>query len=330
MDAAAARPRRRLDALQGETGRLDYTDLIERVLAEDRAHPHRPKVLLLDEAQDFSRLELELVRCWARHAGTTVMVGDPDQALYTWRGADPGALLGLATAGTRTLSSRTACPARCTPPPARGCRRISDRVDVDYHPTDEPGTVATSPHPLRSGETVADLVITPELDRTDGTVMVLASCGYMLNPVIHALREAGIPFANPYRAADGRWNPMRGTERLRAFLAADPRVHGAAARCWTWDDLRRWTDPLAARGTLARGAKSLIESKCTVDRFGETRAHDEAPLETVLELLDVAPGSMRHPALRATSTGGSSTTAPASARSRSTRSPCSSAPGPRR
>ena len=149
---------------------------------------------------------------------------------------------------------------------------------------------------LRNGERLAEH-ISGLLEEHDGTVMVLASCGYMLAPLIDALRDTGTPFHNPYRTNDGRWNPMRGAGRLRAYLAADERVHGAAARAWTWDDLRRWTEPLSAREALPRGAKARIEHACMPNRYGETRAHDEVPLETVLDLLGIAPGSMRHPAL---------------------------------
>ena len=41
------------------------------------------------------------------------------------------------------------------------------------------------------------------------TIMFLASCSYMLQPVIQVLRKNAIPFHNPYRKANGFWNPLR-------------------------------------------------------------------------------------------------------------------------
>jgi hypothetical protein len=37
------------------------------------------------------------------------------------------------------------------------------------------------------------------------TVMFLASCSYMLRPLIQVLRKQGIPFHNPYRKSNGFW-----------------------------------------------------------------------------------------------------------------------------
>ena len=48
------------------------------------------------------------------------------------------------------------------------------------------------------------------------SIMMLASCSYMLRPVIAVLRKNGIPFHNPYRKANGFWNPLRTGSRQSA------------------------------------------------------------------------------------------------------------------
>lgn len=285
-----------------QTSRLDFTDLIEQCVDRHELHPALPSVLLLDEAQDFSRLELELARMWGTDLGkngTMILVGDPDQAIYTWRGADPHALRDLQADDTRRLEQSYRVPEQVHRLAREWVRQITDRVDVAYRPTDNRGTVLSTGVALRQADQLHS-TIRQCIGETDGTVMVLASCGYMLSPLIGALREHGVPFHNPYRRTDGRWNPMRGTNRLKAFLRADPRVWGDQARCWTWDDLRQWTDPLTAKTSLARGAKTLIEAKCAKDQFGETRAHDEVPDETLFQLLDST--GYRHPAFRGDTT----------------------------
>jgi DNA helicase-2/ATP-dependent DNA helicase PcrA len=285
------------EAWKAQTKRLDFTDLIERVIEDDERHPAMPKVLLVDEAQDCSLLELELIRTWSRHlgpGGTTVLVGDPDQAIYQWRGADPRALQALELADTRVLEQSYRVPAAVHAAAVQWVRQIPERPDIEYHPVDSPGNVDTMRAALRSPAALTPTIRT-ELDE-GRSVMVLASCAYMLTPLISALRRDGVPFHNPYRKNDGRWNPMRAANRLKTFLRADPRVWGDDARCWTWDDLRTWTDPLSAKDTMTRGSKTLIETRCHRDRFGESQADDEVPMDRLMQIFDAS--TLRHPAFQ--------------------------------
>ena len=72
-------------------GLMDFTDLIETCLRETEWAPGNPDVMFVDEAQDLDLLEMSLVRKWGLAASSLHIVGDPDQAIYTWRGADPSA-----------------------------------------------------------------------------------------------------------------------------------------------------------------------------------------------------------------------------------------------
>jgi DNA helicase-2/ATP-dependent DNA helicase PcrA len=279
-----------------QTGRLDFTDLIERAIAEVPDHPAHPRVMLLDEAQDFSRLELELATRWAARTQTTVMVGDPDQAIYQWRGADPQALADLQLAGERTLDQSYRIPHSVHSLATSWIDQIENRRYARYAPTSVQGQVGRQNGvSLNSPETLVMQALC-DLQAGDGDVMILASCRYMLAPLLAVLRKQGVPFHNPYRANDGSWNPMRAANRLKAFLRPDQRVWGDGARNWTWDDLRLFCDPLQAKGNLARGAKTLIESKCQRDRFGESRADETVPLETLENIFGAAPP--HHPAYR--------------------------------
>lgn len=271
--------------------RFDFTDLIERAITDLPNHPQAPHVLLLDEAQDFSALELKLATAWARATRTTVIAGDMDQSIFSWRGADPHAFRNLDLAGERVLSQSHRVPAAVHQLADRWIRRIEDRQQIAYRPRNDQGHVRGLPMTSRAPE---DLL--PELDQLDGTIMVLATCGYMLNPLISVLRAQGVPFHNPFREKAGNWNPLRSASRLAAFLRAETAVWGDHARAWTWDDLRLWTEPLQAKGVLARGAKTAIEASCQEDRFGESRATHEVPLETLMTLLGAS--TLRHPAFR--------------------------------
>lgn len=78
------------DDLLLETVRLltDYEDVLDKVRA-------RFKYLLVDEYQDTNRVQYELVLLLAGAHRNVCVVGDEDQAIYSWRGADIGNILGF-------------------------------------------------------------------------------------------------------------------------------------------------------------------------------------------------------------------------------------------
>ena len=76
-------------------GALDFDDLLlravallERNVAVREAWGRRFPYLLVDEYQDTNRSQYELVRLLARVHGNLTVVGDEDQSIYSWRGAD--------------------------------------------------------------------------------------------------------------------------------------------------------------------------------------------------------------------------------------------------
>jgi DNA helicase-2/ATP-dependent DNA helicase PcrA len=277
------------------TERVDFTDLIERCLVETTMHPAAPRVLMLDEGQDFSRLELALAVRWSAQTETTVIVADPDQSIYAWRGADPAAFSALELAGTRVLEQSYRVPHAVHAAATRWLAQLGDRRSgAAYRPTDHAGETDRHPATLRHPE---QLLAAIEADLARGeTCMLLTSCGYMLAPVISVLRSRGVPFHNPYRAKAGAWNPLRAANRLLAFLRPSPIAWGDQRRAWTWDDLRLWTEPLSAREAMTRGAKSLIEAKCAPDRFGESQSDQQPALDVVADLFGAT--TIEHPAMR--------------------------------
>ena len=75
-----------LKQFKKEKGLKDFTDLLEDFL-EKETH-NKFAVLFIDEAQDLSLLQWDMVRkIWSR-AEKTYIAGDDDQAIFKWAGAD--------------------------------------------------------------------------------------------------------------------------------------------------------------------------------------------------------------------------------------------------
>jgi DNA helicase-2/ATP-dependent DNA helicase PcrA len=82
------------EARKKEAGALDFDDLISETVHLFRDHPEvlqhyqeRFRYLLVDEYQDTSRAQYELVNQLASRYRNVCVVGDADQGVYSWRGA---------------------------------------------------------------------------------------------------------------------------------------------------------------------------------------------------------------------------------------------------
>ena len=104
-----------------DRGMLDFDDLVARALARLETDPDllrrwrsRCLHLLVDEAQDLDRSQLDLALLLAAPANQIFLVGDDDQSIYGWRLADVRRVLGLAGAlpGLRRFDLKTnyRCP----------------------------------------------------------------------------------------------------------------------------------------------------------------------------------------------------------------------------
>lgn len=291
-------------------GLTDFTDLLERGLTELDSCPGEPAVLMADEAQDMSALEFALLRSWAAHTEQLVTVGDPDQALYSWRGSDPEAFTAAPATTVETLSRSYRVPRAVHAYAVDWIQRVPGRVPTEYLPrlTDEAaervrrgdadakdttlpvaeGSVVRAPYRYEQPDAMVPELL--ELAGAGERVMVLASCGFMLLPLLKALRDRGAPFHNPYRIENGAWNPLAGAGKLLNYLRPDVDTFGDAARLWTWPEVHSWVEPLAAKGTTRRGAKSIIEHQAQpADRFeeaAERKGHPGPPVP--VDLLKLA------------------------------------------
>ncbi|MFP8876094.1 MAG: UvrD-helicase domain-containing protein, partial [Myxococcota bacterium] len=81
--------------LLAEASALDFNDLLLRTVDLFEGFPQvldhyqrRWEYLLIDEYQDTNRVQYELIKLLSGEHGNLCVVGDPDQSIYAWRGAD--------------------------------------------------------------------------------------------------------------------------------------------------------------------------------------------------------------------------------------------------
>jgi len=249
---------------------VDFTDLIEQAAFCDPLNA--PDVLMADEAQDMSRLELKTIKAWSKTTHCSFIVGDPYQALYVWRGAYPGMF-----SRSEVDEDKFKILKRSYRVPQAGyvnalalAQRLTDYEPYEYRPTEETGgfAIACQRASKYTRETFGqeDNSFSPIYrGNIGGSKMVMASCAYMLNSVVAKLKNDGTPFSNKWRRRNAQWNPLHRTarrvtaaERLATFL--DLGHNNTVA------DLIKWTEPLATDAVFLRGERSKVLHRIKKDK----------------------------------------------------------------
>ncbi len=263
---------------------MDFCDLIETAMREIHIAPKKPDVIFADEAQDLNPMQLTLVRRWGENAQYFILAADDDQTIYCWCGATPDAVLDpeIPEDHKIILKQSHRLPRKVHARANRLIYQVSRRQEKAFEPRPDDGICLNlSQGGYKSPEYWILKTIMQHLDRGQ-KVMLLASCAYMLHPLIAVLRKWGIPFHNPYRKSCGFWNPLRhgrkgsSANRTMSLLSHYP---------WTHRDLKLWTEWLNPKGILRSGAKSLIETvddsvPVTTERLNEL--FEAAALDSLL------------------------------------------------
>lgn len=91
----------------------DYDGLLVKGIAMAKEHGAFDNLehLIIDESQDCEPLQISFIQAVEESSGCSVMlVGDPSQSIYEWRGADPDALNKIECDATYGLSKTFRCP----------------------------------------------------------------------------------------------------------------------------------------------------------------------------------------------------------------------------
>lgn len=262
---------------------------IEILLAEPvaRAAAQRAcRLLLVDEFQDLTPAHLLLIRILAGADCAVFGVGDDDQTIYGYNGADPGWLIDFRRwfpgAGDHPLVTNYRCPGGIVRAAdtllRRNARRVDKRIvaaraEVDGFSVAESRAPGDESAPDTVGITVAAVVAEIDRGAAPADIAVLTRVNSLLAPVQAGLVGRGIPvrggvgtefLGRASVAASLAWMRLAvGGERLRPEDVADavrrpsrslhPRVADWAGEQSSVDGLRR----LAARVRTPRDAAAV-------------------------------------------------------------------------
>ena len=183
---------------------LDYDEQIVRaieILLTDplarTAAQRACRMLLVDEFQDLTPAHLLLVRLLAGPDGSVFGVGDDDQTIYGFNGADPQWLIDFAAyfphAGDHPLEVNYRCPADVVSAAATLLQHNNRRVAKVIRAESTTNGLVIDPAPEALAATIA--VVAAAIDEGVATseIAVLTRVNSLLAPVQIALGTAGIP-----------------------------------------------------------------------------------------------------------------------------------------
>lgn len=160
-------------------GLYDFTDLLEQLLLTPDRLP-RLDALIIDEAQDLSRLQWRLVEQLALRSNRCFLAGDDDQAVYTWAGADVNSFL-MFEGNVVVLEQSYRVPSAVHALADRVVNRIRKRQHKVWKARQEEGSISF----------YNDY---QQVDITHGEWLILASTNYMLNDMHDWIKSQGLLF----------------------------------------------------------------------------------------------------------------------------------------
>lgn len=252
---------RRWQEFKARHSLVDYTDMIEQAIARFPYHPDSPQVLMVDEIQDCTPLQLKLIWQWGRGAEWVVVAGDDDQSIFGWLGADPWGVAArkLPKNHIIILPHTHRMAVRIDRSGLVWIDQVQDRQEKPHTARNAEGSVREISGKWHTKEPLFSVLPPLENELAAGRrVMVLAACEYMLRDLAGILRQHLIAFHNPYQPHKPGWNPLAvragGVRDLIEALTDAVRDN----RAWRAGEVATWIKPLMTGGVLVRGARTAI------------------------------------------------------------------------
>ena len=172
----------------------DFTDMLQKFV--DNATLPDFDLLIVDEAQDLSRLQWEMVDKLVDHSKDVYYAGDDDQAIYTWAGADIEHFLHL-DADREVLPTSYRLKSDVFDACQKVIRFCHDRYEKDWQPHADGGSI----------EYCSGL---SGLDMSEGSWFFLARTNGLLRSITKYMQAEGYAF----------WS--NGPDGLQSSVAVDP------------------------------------------------------------------------------------------------------------
>ena len=173
-----------LEVFKQQRALLDFTDMLAQFIESGITMPL--DVLLVDEAQDLSRLQWRVVSRLMPSCRRVVVAGDDDQAIFIWSGADVDQLIALPWQ-TTVLGQSYRVPIALQDIANRIISSVKSRRPKDWRPRDVTGIIR---HVARFSELELD---DPDTGGPSPPVLVLGRNDYILKEQVEPwLRQLGI------------------------------------------------------------------------------------------------------------------------------------------
>lgn len=180
----------------------DYTDMIEMYNRSGKSTPC--KVAIVDEAQDLTTIQWEMIWKAFKNCDTVYIAGDDDQAIYQWSGADVDYFLNI-TGHTRILDHSWRLPDPILQYAKKITAQMKKRIDKQYEGTGGQGSVIIA-------NSIDEVRIKP-----NESYMFIARNNCFLTDIEESIRRKGLMyrFKGKISASKDDFNAIKMYEQVR-------------------------------------------------------------------------------------------------------------------
>jgi len=164
----------------------DYTDILTTFLAVGKPLPI--DVMFVDEAQDLSVLQWDVIHRLGSEAARWYLAGDDDQAIFQWAGASPERFIKERYDEQQFLDITYRLPRRVFTQAQQVIQKVRARVKKPLRPRDEEGQVRE----IHAIDTIE------KKEFIDTSTFVLFRNHYRGMLLAQEMEAAGIPFDGPH------------------------------------------------------------------------------------------------------------------------------------
>ncbi len=214
-----------------DTGLLDYTDMLQHFSASEWT-PNLEE-LYVDEAQDLSLLQWQVVEKLASTTKRVVVAGDDDQAIYRWAGAAVEHFVNM-QGQSSVLGRSYRCPPEVQSLSSEIISRVEHRRPKEWSPREGEGTISR-------------VSAFEQTDLTGRDVLILARNAFVIRDLIPLIRSDGIIYE--YKGHTSVSRPI-----LEAVKTWEMLRSGASV---TADDARLVYEYMGSGVGVKRGFKTL-------------------------------------------------------------------------